>query len=640
MAVEIGVIKTNGPTGGATVDHEIAGFGTPTAAIVLWNKTANPGSTAKEQTIGFYDGTRTRSMGIDALSGAGTTDTWRASHESEIVPNTHYGAGRATVSGWSTNGITIVWDSMAVAWDVTIILFKGTTNVRVDTASMSLAGTTITAPGFQPDLVFTLNNGAVVPWGGYQPHAIMSMGVTHNSSTGINQGMIAISSPDAYSTNENVSITRDNASFNQIFGAEAYYGYLDNFSANGFDVTTSADSGTDELIYLAIELPDQDDAFVGTLSTPTTATTKSMTGFGFEPVGVGVLASHNPTINTLNSTTSGSLGFGFSYHNGTGFIESVQGYSIEDTTGTSNVSDIAEAKVINLQTHTDTLSHVANIDSFDSDGVTFDFTTTEGTALDMVVWGVGDSTATGSDGNAAGVLSDISVSSVLATAQGVAYATTVLDDIILSSVNVIVEGQSTALTAPNDVGTSNIDATSSGSSNSSTTIDDITVISVDGNATTASGITASGLISNTSISSVYSIATGSSNISVFVSDTSVSNTDASAGNPAYAATSISNIYLISMEGSVSASSNTSTSVNDISVSYITGYGQGSSNASVSIDDILVNPIDATTYVGFISRDIIQFELTLTQEHIIDANITEVHGISSNIVQAHKVEVEL
>lgn len=206
----------------------------------------------------------------------------------------------------------------AAAYDMTVVLLKGLKSVKTEAIAIDITGGgvwPVDSVGFKPSLVFFLSTGSADVGSGIDPHAILSFGAAHNSSSDVvTNAVIGLSDSDGVSSTSCKMTARPDPCAMQYFnGATGWQANAQGFDVDGFDLNViSGNTQLDFVFYLAIELDDPDDAYVAFIEAPTVNGIVSYTGVGFQPEGlflVGAdIVSFNNTINYINFDIGASDG--------------------------------------------------------------------------------------------------------------------------------------------------------------------------------------------------------------------------------------------------------------------------------------------------------------------------------------------
>lgn len=408
MAIETAIVTGTTPTSISTKSFEVAGFGTPQAAIIQIteaNTTNNPASHSGVG-IGFTDGTIDTAVAIFAEDNVATSDTERGNYSNACVKlyDTTGIEITGVFSAWATNGITINFTATDTtqAHHIQITLIKGCTNAYVNTKQLTTTGVNdITDPGFKPNLVYFTCTGNSAD-NSSTTNSILSFGAAHNNSSDVvTQGQVAVSHTTGLATAQIFCVTRNDSCVGQQFnGTQSWAGSAETFDASGFSINTGAASpGNDYIYYLALDTGDTDGVSIDIVDSPTTTGTWSITSPAFTPQSVTLCMTTTSTINTI--IAADPVNFALSMFDDT--TEACIGIDSDDAIGTtdeqSNYSTTNGIETYEWGGSSHDLMHQASFSSFDANGYSFSFPTyVDGTArkwLSIAIEGVAAGAAGG-----------------------------------------------------------------------------------------------------------------------------------------------------------------------------------------------------------------------------------------------------
>lgn len=376
-----------------TVDLTISGFGTVSAAVIFLTKanTTNNPQNDSAFCVAFWDGSNENSTANNLLDGLTTSIDTRSSSSTVI----EYDALTYTVSN-ITDGIRITKTGGTTSVDryVSAILISGATNSVIGNVSLSTLTVTETI-GFKADLVFVMGIGGNAVSISSTYHGVHSFGVAHNDSFGtVTQGAVYGSSRDAQTTTVTNSRVTNSYVAAQLFNDTlSWQASLGNFTSTGFDITSTAATGGDYIFYLAIELSDPDDAYVGVIDAKTSTGTQAYTGTGFTPKVVGLVSEGSTAINTTAQSRAQSFGAT------DGTTHFCHFFHDEDAAGTSNAaSEYSASNILHITDDAGTDDYIAALSSLDSDGFTLNYSDAAAAASKILAVAIGDSTAGGGGG--------------------------------------------------------------------------------------------------------------------------------------------------------------------------------------------------------------------------------------------------
>lgn len=386
MAQNVAVVRANlTATGAGTTDFTSAGFGTPTAAIIVAcaaNSTNNPQDGAT-LSIGFWDGTNQRTIGVLAADGAATTNTFRISDDSYgVLPLSAAGLTNAYTISAVTDGIrlTLSVDNTVVERYATVILLSGVSAKALTfTPNATQNSTTESASlGFAPKLIFFTTIGDTSADVAVEAVCIMSFGVAAVDGT---HRMIGFGSVTAVADEVATIKYSETRCVGQVYNdatSTTWAGEVTTFGTDTFTMTTR-DAATGSDVCFALALGGADLSYdLGTLTTPTSTGVQS-TATDIAPDAI--LAMLSTATSTTLETGSGANGLMV------GMADDTNEYShtiyVEDGAATTNTGSVASAvNFINL----DSSSGGSRTDlcvgtvTMDTDSFDIDFTTVDATA--------------------------------------------------------------------------------------------------------------------------------------------------------------------------------------------------------------------------------------------------------------------
>jgi hypothetical protein len=264
-----------------TQDWTIPGFGTPKAAIFISNGGITDATQAADLRlgIGFCDGSTEFAIGITSADNVGTQNTATAS-EADCLLVGSIGIGYEALQGFSsfiTDGVRMTINNQASsAWLVTLILIGGddVTNVHVGSEDLGTTATAIdvTAPGFEPDVVFAALSAQDSLITGFNTHSNFSFGCCINDGFDT-QRDIAYWADDNQATSVVCSRLSTDSICSVLTNAVLQYQVsVDTFDANGFTFNTSSSAANDDIMYLALKFANNPTFTLIDVDTPVSGT--------------------------------------------------------------------------------------------------------------------------------------------------------------------------------------------------------------------------------------------------------------------------------------------------------------------------------------------------------------------------------
>lgn len=397
----------SGPTGDVTIavqDFETGGDGaktlsvttsalggaTPKAVMVLstGQLIVNDPSETNNALISLGVRTSAEQRYVLALSenASPASNSANQSGDGYILRNITSSSGTSVVRGTSSSlvadGIEIGLITNSSDRRGAIVAFAGDDS-SADAGTISLGtGTSAitTTVGFEADVVLLFGVNVVADSGNRSGFAI-TIGIAVNDGSATQRCIsMCEADNDAAGGNPKQAILTGVASqqINPADGSDAYRVVVDNFTSTSFDVTPNASAGNDGLIYLALNFGGRQFALKD-FTTPTSTGNQSITGVGFHPqialLFLTSLEGVDPSFPLATSDLMSALtisAIGDEQWSGTIRMDS----GADPTEAASNMQN----KAIQGSNATSTAAILATLVSFDSDGMTLNYTAVEGTA--------------------------------------------------------------------------------------------------------------------------------------------------------------------------------------------------------------------------------------------------------------------
>lgn len=355
MAVTTAVTRVACNTGTGTQDITVGGFGTPKAALFICSKATANGVAADHYVLSFGAATGTSNewcLSLNTEDGVATTDT-RATTDSDRCirlnnPGTATVDGEAEFTAFITDGVRINWlNAPSAAWLLTVVLFGGS-DLSAHANNIALGNSLdnavdVTAPGFEPTLVFTACQGSL----GMDADASSlrdAFGIVHNDG-GVTQRSAAYENPNGAAAGNPTGRCTESYGIMQIAGGGSaaldWGGEFGSFDGSGFTVTTrNAGANNTSMMYLALRLGGIQNGWVGTVDTPTSTGNETETGPSFTPQIVYQIGTHMEAIDTAynSSPLAGVTGLG-AFTDSAEYMTSVADEDGASTTDTQSLSD-------------------------------------------------------------------------------------------------------------------------------------------------------------------------------------------------------------------------------------------------------------------------------------------------------------
>jgi hypothetical protein len=379
-------------TGGAPASQAVTGVGFTPKALILWGTTQTAAGIAGGAQVswGFSDGTDDRSLCLTSEDAQGTSDTDRriAAKAFTILDFAQTVLSECDLTSFDADGFTVNWTTNeASAYIVHYLAIGGAdlTNVKVATfnAATATGNQSITGTGFQPDALLFLSFGPIDP-----PFtATTFLGCLGLAVSSSQRGAIAPYSENGADTTDCERYQRINQCLvSSLAGAVSSEADFVSMDADGFTINWSnAPSAADRIFYLALK---GGQYFVGNETQKTSTGTRATTGVGFTPKGLLVMG-YNLTAQTTpqdhNRLTVGAA-------SGAG-VESCVWTGDTDALGTSSVD--MSTSITKVLQHIDSdapagVDAEADLNAFDGDGFTLDWTTADAVARQFLFLAMGD----------------------------------------------------------------------------------------------------------------------------------------------------------------------------------------------------------------------------------------------------------
>lgn len=380
-------------TASGTTDLTSSGFGTPTAAILLFssaNSTNNPQSSGSIG-VGLWDGTNQRGVSVYTEDNVADSNAYRAQRDDyAVVAASASSASTVMAFGYTASAITdglrltLSVDNTGVQRYCTAILIKGV-SAKVTTVTPNATQNSTAASsslGFAPSLLVATTTGHT----GNSPNsgapqlapAVISFGAASSDGT---HRMSAWSAANVSATAANTALFSETRCVGQIAGgALSWAGEITTWGADTFTVTTR-DGGSGSDVFYALALGGADlEALIGTITTATSTGAVDTTTTGIDPAALLLAMTSSDTAGTIKTDSqSNSLSFGAA----SSTVEAGFALVDEDGAGTINSeSSYSSTKTLHMRASASgTTSTLIEADaSLGAEKFTLDYTTVSGTA--------------------------------------------------------------------------------------------------------------------------------------------------------------------------------------------------------------------------------------------------------------------
>lgn len=382
----------------STGNQAISGIGFQPKVIIFFGNTSTSDGSAADCLSYFGAGISSssrRSVASCTKDGQNPFTTESANRDDAcitIVTGSSAGAAgcRADFVSQDSDGFTINWiTAPAAAFIVNYIALGGTdlTNVALGstTPPSSTGNSAVTGVGFRPDAILVfhgIDNSATPP----------SDDITNNYHTyfgfataSTERGYVSIRASTGTGSRHRQS--KSNLLAPLSSAGVFYQADLVSFDSDGFTLNFStAEAGDNPFFWLVLK---GGKFKVGSVAQPTSTGNQATTGIGFQPNTL-LLMSANDTAANDDSTLTGlraSIGAASSTTDRTAIWR-----GLTDTTAPSVAKqNLDRTKVIKMITEgsTPTVNAAADLNSFDSDGFTLNWTTADATARELLFIAIG-----------------------------------------------------------------------------------------------------------------------------------------------------------------------------------------------------------------------------------------------------------
>lgn len=385
--VTVGLASFDATTSTGTQDITVAGFGTAKAALFFWTSLVSKTVVADRTSIGvgFLDGTNNGCDLVQSLDASPTTGTNREESATKCVVRSASFAGEAEFSAFITDGVRIVWTEAAGAASHMACLLFGGADVSAAVGAVD-QDDSVSGLGFDPELIFFTCTGQ--PTAGALSESLFSIGAAFDGSS-IEQGAYGQNDKTGVGTTvRTAKIYADHVGTQVLNGTETWRNQVQSFDTGGFTMAASA-AGTDILTYCALNLGGLS-CKIALIDSATATGDEAYTGFGFQPQAVILIASDHDTADNLEIDGTGG---GLSISAFTDAAEHSMVFTSEDAVTTTNVRGGAPDKALSVYDDAGSKVAEATLASFDSDGMTLNYTTAPGAAHKYVMIAFEDPTA-------------------------------------------------------------------------------------------------------------------------------------------------------------------------------------------------------------------------------------------------------
>lgn len=386
IAVDVVEFTLNTGTGTQDITGSLGGL-TPKAALFFVTRATVDGTAAAHLAISIGAATGTSNEWAftgNAEDGQATTDCHHTSASNRCILLTDPGVSTvdmdAEFSAFITNGVRINITTASSAYKGICVLFAGSdlsahANNVADVGNSVDTESNVTAPGFEPDLVFVcLTDG---PLDTNNTSIELSFGICHNGVS-ITERCLLVRNRNNQAAGDPKFWLNTGYSGGHIFsdGSADWDLEIDSFDASGFSMFTRNGAGNNSGVgYLALAFAGAVDISLDTEATPTSTGNNSTTNPGFTPQAVIGVQTYGQSVDTEIDGTSDAGAWGISAF--TGSTELCVAIADEDAAATTNTQSYINTKAIDVPNDDGTVALTADFVSMDANGYTLNWTDVE-----------------------------------------------------------------------------------------------------------------------------------------------------------------------------------------------------------------------------------------------------------------------
>ena len=382
MGIAVDVVEFTLNTGAGTQDitGSLGGL-TPKAALFFVTRGTVNGTAAAHAAISIGAATGVSNEWAfhgNAEDGQASEDTRRVTRSTRCIILTDPGVSTvdmdAEFSAWITNGARINITTASSAYKGICVLFAGS-DLTAHANNAALGDTldletNITAPGFEPELVFSalcdsqaMDTDSATLW--------LSFGIVHNGVS-ITQRQIAFRITNGASSGDPRCEIRNDSG---IGTENDWQGDYTNFDASGFSIISRSNGANDSSVgYLALDFNGVVDISLDSEASPTSIGNNATTNPGFTPQAVigcqSYLQSFNSNTTDSDAGAWGLLGF-------TGSTEVCTAIADEDAAATTNTQSHIDGNAVDVPNDDGTVALTASYVSMDATGYTLNWSDVE-----------------------------------------------------------------------------------------------------------------------------------------------------------------------------------------------------------------------------------------------------------------------
>jgi len=346
--------------------------------------------------IGAVTGSSERwTIGVADEHDITNTDSWRTMYDTlclVLINTSGAVVAQADFVSFITNGIRINWSNApGQAFLLTVILFAGLDDAyagHFDVPDSEDGSVDVTAPGFEPDLLFGISSNIRD-----MNYGTVAMGAMHigHAVNGGNQMSLGWYTEDNSYFADVAGELNDGYGYSAVVetGSSWFYIEFGGWDSSGFTATKRLSGGTPEHVcYLALKFSDSPGIYLDVIDTKGSTGTQAYTGPGFQPMFLCLGLSALTAVDTYNSSNfGGSFGIGVATATDNEYTTGIQS---DDGASPSNTQSLADSIVGNQPGEAGNVLNEAELDSWDTNGFTLNFTTANATVRKWLALAIED----------------------------------------------------------------------------------------------------------------------------------------------------------------------------------------------------------------------------------------------------------
>ncbi len=387
------------PAGTGNVSYTGTGF-TPKAVIFFHNRDATTGTgTGSQVGAGFCVATSNACIFVSDRNTANPSESVVRHDNTKIILGTNQVSATileaASLVSLDPDGFTLNWSAVSVASIVGYLAIgDGVTNAAIKelTSPVGTGSVSYTGVGFQPDAIIGISAGFTTapPNGSIAVNGYSMLSVAGRGGGIITQSATGMFSADAVSPTNTSNFLDTNCLISMPGASEtiAFQAALTSFDNDGFTANWTTTSGGAYFWFLCLKgLQLQSMA----ARQKTTIGAQAYAGSGFTPKGLIVFGGGNVPTTVPLATARMHFGLGSSATDAMAYgVNSLDGVAAGDCDKRNR-----EGLIVTLLNNTATVIGEATITSLDQNGVTLNWSATDGTAREFIIAALGNSNTGG-----------------------------------------------------------------------------------------------------------------------------------------------------------------------------------------------------------------------------------------------------